>query len=266
VLWITALTVLTSVDPYLGPPNVSILRQVAEADSGHVYLLHRSAVDSLIPIRAPKLFGLPIVAETHVSRAWLRRLSTLLADPGMFEPSPSLSGVVPDSVDYSAYVVGRVGTSQITAWISPAWPSVELSRDGSLLSRGYGESAQRRSLLRALRDAFPDNADLRRLVLRASSSGPWLSQQVEQLPVPIETVMPGLPLDPRGPSDGTVLVRALVNAQGTVESVRVERSDLDPLITDAALEAVRKWRFKPAFSNGKPVACWVVVPVRFTLR
>ena len=30
--------------------------------------------------------------------------------------------------------------------------------------------------------------------------------------------------------------------------------------------AVRGWVFKPALSNNRPVAVWVAVPVRFTLR
>jgi len=29
---------------------------------------------------------------------------------------------------------------------------------------------------------------------------------------------------------------------------------------------VRQWVFKPALSNNKPVAVWVAVPLKFTLR
>jgi protein TonB len=34
----------------------------------------------------------------------------------------------------------------------------------------------------------------------------------------------------------------------------------------AAREAVMRWRFQPGMQHGKPVACWVVVPVRFRLH
>jgi outer membrane biosynthesis protein TonB len=32
------------------------------------------------------------------------------------------------------------------------------------------------------------------------------------------------------------------------------------------MEAVRQWKFKPASTAGKPLAVWVAIPVKFTLR
>jgi TonB family protein len=56
---------------------------------------------------------------------------------------------------------------------------------------------------------------------------------------------------------GPVIVEALVNEQGVVTSARVLRSV--PLLDDAALNAVRVWRFQPTVMNGRPV------PVRLNL-
>lgn len=69
----------------------------------------------------------------------------------------------------------------------------------------------------------------------------------------------------RAGDEGTVLVRAQVDANGkpgNVELVQRSRSrDLDR----AALAAVRKWTFEPAVRDGKAVASTVQVPVDFRL-
>ncbi len=66
--------------------------------------------------------------------------------------------------------------------------------------------------------------------------------------------------------EGTVLVAALVGADGAVRSVRVERSSGHPCLDDAAIEAARDWRFSPATLDGAPVEEEVQVPIRFVLQ
>ena len=63
---------------------------------------------------------------------------------------------------------------------------------------------------------------------------------------------------------GEVYIQAKVGVDGTVRDAYVDRGE--PLLRDAALEAVWKWRFKPAGKNGEPTEVWVGVPVRFNLR
>jgi TonB family protein len=63
---------------------------------------------------------------------------------------------------------------------------------------------------------------------------------------------------------GTVIVSALVGKDGLVKSTRVTTSI--PGLDAAAESAVRQWVFKPARNEGKPVAVWVTVPVKFTLH
>lgn len=62
---------------------------------------------------------------------------------------------------------------------------------------------------------------------------------------------------------GTVPLTALVDRHGRVADVKVTQSI--PELDAAAMDAVRRWRFKPAISWGRPVAAWVTLPVRFTL-
>jgi len=65
--------------------------------------------------------------------------------------------------------------------------------------------------------------------------------------------------------EGTVLLAVEVLAEGATGKIRVERSSGHPLLDDAALQAVREWRFEPAMKNGTPVPSWVEVPIRFVL-
>jgi TonB family protein len=51
---------------------------------------------------------------------------------------------------------------------------------------------------------------------------------------------------------------------GTVGDTKVVKSVLG--FDQAAIDAVRQWKFKPAMAKGKPVAVWVAVPVRFTVH
>ena len=63
---------------------------------------------------------------------------------------------------------------------------------------------------------------------------------------------------------GVVILEAVLDAQGGVESVRVLRSI--PLLDQAAVDAVLQWRFTPALLNGQPVPVVMTVTVNFTLR
>ena len=87
---------------------------------------------------------------------------------------------------------------------------------------------------------------------------------VTGMPEIIKRVAPSYPDDAREQKvSGVVQVRALVGADGMVEQVRARSI---PLLNQAAMDAVRRWAFKPAICGGRPVAVWVTIPVRFTLH
>lgn len=65
---------------------------------------------------------------------------------------------------------------------------------------------------------------------------------------------------------GVVLIAAQVNAQGVPTSVSLSRSSGFPLLDQAALAAVRRWRFEPSRVAGVAVAGNVDCPVRFNLQ
>jgi len=64
--------------------------------------------------------------------------------------------------------------------------------------------------------------------------------------------------------EGLVKVRVTVKASGGVEDVKVMESS-NRIFDEAALEAARQWRFKPARKDGKKVRAVVIVPVKFSL-
>ena len=94
---------------------------------------------------------------------------------------------------------------------------------------------------------------------------------VEQTPVfwkmkPVETRPPVYP--PRCLRmgiEGTVRVRVLVGEDGRVQEVTVGKSSGEAALDDAAMDAVRYWRFEPAKRDGVPVRAWAIVPIEFKL-
>jgi protein TonB len=64
-----------------------------------------------------------------------------------------------------------------------------------------------------------------------------------------------------------VLLEATVLADGTVADVRVVRSlDVSFGLDQKAIEAVRRWRFRPGSHLGEAVAVKVLIELSFTLR
>ncbi|MBU1711353.1 MAG: energy transducer TonB [Proteobacteria bacterium] len=70
----------------------------------------------------------------------------------------------------------------------------------------------------------------------------------------------------RNRQEGTVLLEVFVDDQGRVEELRIYRTSEHQPLDRAALAAVENWEFEPGLKNGKPVAMWVRVPVRFVLK
>ncbi|HNX01598.1 MAG TPA: energy transducer TonB [Candidatus Cloacimonadota bacterium] len=71
----------------------------------------------------------------------------------------------------------------------------------------------------------------------------------------------------RAKIQGTVWLDVEILVDGRVGAIEVKKSlDSSPNgLDDAAKTAVRKWKFQPAKSGGKPVACWASIPVVFSL-
>jgi len=118
------------------------------------------------------------------------------------------------------------------------------------------------SLFALFQQALPGDSALRAMAPPApapTAGGP------DQPPQPTVRVQPVYPDSARKAGiGGTVRVRALVDVDGTVREAHVTDGVFG--LDDAAVAAVRQWRFRPALHAGVPVASWAVVPVRFSLQ
>jgi periplasmic protein TonB len=68
----------------------------------------------------------------------------------------------------------------------------------------------------------------------------------------------------RAKYQGVVLISLIVDAQGNPQNPRVVRP-LGMGLDEKALEAVRKYKFKPAMKEGKPVPVMMSIEVNFRL-
>jgi protein TonB len=110
-----------------------------------------------------------------------------------------------------------------------------------------------------------------------ASSAPVLPKPAQQAPVKrvrvasrvveanlIHDVPPQYPAEAgRARIEGTVVLMAVIGRDGSVEDVRVE-SGL-PILAQAAINAVRQWRYKPYLIDGEPVEVDSRITINFNL-
>ena len=63
--------------------------------------------------------------------------------------------------------------------------------------------------------------------------------------------------------EGSVALQAVIGKDGSIQNLRVISGH--PLLTSAALEAVKQWRYKPYYLNGEPVEVETQIVVNFLL-
>jgi protein TonB len=62
---------------------------------------------------------------------------------------------------------------------------------------------------------------------------------------------------------GTVVLRAVIDREGIIQDLQVISGH--PLLVQAALNAVRQWRYRPYYLNDQPVEVETQVTVNFSL-
>ena len=67
-------------------------------------------------------------------------------------------------------------------------------------------------------------------------------------------------------TEGLVVLRILIDRTGRVGEARVLLAEPPGVFEDAALAAIRGWRFSPARDEGRPVSVWARQALRFELR
>jgi protein TonB len=73
-------------------------------------------------------------------------------------------------------------------------------------------------------------------------------------------------LSRRSGEEGRVLMKVLVSTDGAAETVQIEKSSGSERLDQAAMNAVKRWRFIPAQKNKQPLSAYVLVPMKFALN
>jgi len=62
---------------------------------------------------------------------------------------------------------------------------------------------------------------------------------------------------------GAVVLQASIGKDGTIQNLKVVSGH--PMLSQAAIEAVKQWKYKPYFLNGQPVDVDTTITLNFTL-
>ena len=85
-------------------------------------------------------------------------------------------------------------------------------------------------------------------------------------PVLLEKIEPKYPADAKSEKiQGSVKIQAVIDAAGKVAEATASESP-DPRLSQAAVDAVKQWKFKPAQVAGKAVKAKTTITVNFRLK
>lgn len=154
----------------------------------------------------------------------------------------------------------------------PAAPTAANPQYAPLPAPMSGESEQISDLASAPR-AERESGEQPRLVETPPPSPPSVASapaprpavpRVPSQPQPLSAPAPRYPAQAlRRGEQGTVLVSAEIGPDGVPSAVEVARSSGSRLLDRAAVDAVRRWRFRPAMADGRPTSGRVQVPISF---
>jgi len=91
----------------------------------------------------------------------------------------------------------------------------------------------------------------------AVSSGVQAAKLVQQ----VKPIYPVLAVQAH--ISGTVRLVAIIGRDGAIRNLQVAAGH--PLLTPAAIEAVKQWRYRPTLLSGEPVEVITQIDVNFTL-
>jgi protein TonB len=137
--------------------------------------------------------------------------------------------------------------------LAPAFEGVMGLRSGS------GLPASANSLLRSIGSGFAPFVPPRAATVRRPPRVSALMQGY--LVHKVEPIYPPLARSAR--IQGVVEFKAVIGREGTIEKLEVLSGH--PMLVKSAIDAVRQWRYRPYFLNGRPVEVETHITVNFSL-
>jgi len=86
-------------------------------------------------------------------------------------------------------------------------------------------------------------------------------------PVPLTPIRPKYPeIAQEAGIEGTVFIQAFIDKKGRVIETTIVKGIPNTGLDEAAIEAIRKTRFRPAKQRERAVGVWISIPVNFKLK
>ena len=86
-------------------------------------------------------------------------------------------------------------------------------------------------------------------------------------PVPLTSIRPKYPeIAQEAGIEGTVFIQAFIDKKGRVIETTIIKGIPNTGLDEAAIEAIRKTRFRPAKQRERAVGVWISIPVNFKLK
>ena len=250
--------------------NAELEQRILGADSARVVRLREPISGESGPAGDDRLDDFIVERLGSTDGAWKKGMAKTLTDAIRRFPVPQIcprqSG--PRRIKFGVQFFH--GDGRTTLVLYPAERCFEF-----WTGRRFEGSAELHDLtpavLALVKRAFPTDTTVRHLDIAGTITCDDYAREhpgeplIEHPPEATLLVPPSYPKDARKAKiEGLVMVRVKVGADGAVSEPQVMQSV--PGLDTAAVETARQWRFEPALDcRRRPVATWVVIPIRFRL-
>jgi protein TonB len=211
-------------------------------------------------------FWFPSPGETESAALDQGAAATAPASAGKAEAKPlakgKLHGPVPEAATQSAAPGPEIATSnravlaplQVEVVAGDQRRTVRSSDTSIKVDLRPGSPAQPTSPATGQAEAAAPTTDASERVRLSSDTAQVISQ-------PVRVSYPTLARQMK--VQGSVVLQALVGKDGLIQDLRVLSGPA--ILSSAAQEAVKQWRFKPYYQNGQPVETQCNITVNFTI-
>jgi periplasmic protein TonB len=112
-----------------------------------------------------------------------------------------------------------------------------------------------------------DDVDLKQSPAQKKIQAPVIEPLTKAVPLYRKNPTPVYPTSARRRrNQGTVILAVLIDIEGKVGEIRVEKSSGYTALDRSALRSVGSWAFVPGKKGDQPIDMWVHVPIRFSLK
>jgi protein TonB len=233
----------------------SLVESSGKLAARHPFATVVSFAGQIIALSALLLLSL-LYTETLPTQRWINVLQAPPPPPSAPAPrsvaiASNRSGALSDPLVVPSEIPKSIGMVR-TERTAPGTPPSGIAGDilGSVPENSIGIV---NSLLRPATPVLPRLAPQKVRVSSGVAEG-MLIHQVKP-PYPAAAKMARV--------EGSVALQAVIGKDGSIQNLRVISGH--PLLTSAALEAVKQWRYKPYYLNGEPVEVETQIVVNFLL-